>query len=367
MAKSFKLRITRVITTTLQSCRSKDSSTLPEDPVPSFSRLSPGNLKYTAVNFPVSKDQNHQSSFKGHVSSTFITAGCGWASKPAATITSEEDCTRSEPQEFKWNKDEKWHVVAKIYKEKTPRRKIYNSSASGGSEDDDLTFVAPCALPLPRTSAAEKKIRRGKKKKNVPSRLRISTSSADSGCFSSEGGVIVGDERDEEETETLVSSSISISTDSSSEFNSRLHPIQETPFTPKPQRRNKRRVSKTSKHGISRPSVSAADGEIPARLSMFKKLIPCTLDGKVKESFAIVKRSKDPYEDFKNSMMEMILEKQIFEEKDLEQLLQCFLSLNSRNYHGIIVQAFSEIWEAIFFPGSKASSGYRRRVSGGAN
>ncbi|CAI9753013.1 unnamed protein product [Fraxinus pennsylvanica] len=366
MAKSFKLRITRVITTTLQSCRSKDPSTLPEDPVPSFSRLSPGNPNFTAVNLPLSKDQNHRPSFKSNVSSTFLAAGCGWASKPDATITSDEDCTRSEPQEFKWQKEEKWHVVAKIYEEKAPRQKVYNSSVSGGSDDDDLTFAAPRALPPP--SAAEKKKRRGKKKKkNIPSRLRISTSSADSGWFSSEGGVSVGDERDEEETETLVSSSISFSTDSSSEFNPRLHPIQEAPFSPKPHRRNKRRVAKTSKRSISRPSVSAAEGEIPARLSMFKKMIPCSVDGKVKESFAIVKRSKDPYEDFKNSMMEMILEKQMFEEKDLEQLLQCFLSLNSSNYHGIIVQAFSEIWEEIFCPGSRPSSSYRRRVSGGAN
>ncbi|XP_022884389.1 transcription repressor OFP7-like [Olea europaea var. sylvestris] len=368
MAKSFKLRITRVITTTLQSCRSKDPSTLPEDPVPSLSRLSPGNPNFTVVNFPISKDQNHRPSFKSHVSSTFLSASCGWASKPGAKISSDEDCTRSEPQEFKWQEEEKWHVVAKIYEEKTPRQKIYNSAASGGSDDDDLTFAAPSSLLPPPLSAAEKKKRRGKKKKNnIPSRLRISTSSAESGWFSSEGGVSVGDERDEEETETLVCSSISFSTDSSSEFNPRLHPIQETPFTSKPHRRNKRRVAKTSKRSISRPSVSAADGEIPARLSMFKKLIPCSVDGKVKESFAIVKRSKDPYEDFKNSMTEMILEKQMFEENDLEQLLQCFLSLNSSNYHGIIVQAFSEIWEAIFCPGSRASSAYRRRVSGGAN
>lgn len=83
---------------------------------------------------------------------------------------------------------------------------------------------------------------------------------------------------------------------------------------------------------------------------MLKKLIPCTVDGKVKESFAVVKKSEDPYEDFKNSMMDMILEKQMFDEKDLEQLLQCFLSLNSRHYHGIIVQAFCEIWDTIFTP-----------------
>lgn len=82
---------------------------------------------------------------------------------------------------------------------------------------------------------------------------------------------------------------------------------------------------------------------------MFKKLIPCTVEGKVRDSFAIVKKSDDPYEDFKRSMIEMILEKQMFEEKDLEQLLQCFLSLNSRHYHGIIVEAFADIWEAMFF------------------
>ncbi|MCD7465623.1 hypothetical protein HAX54_001638 [Datura stramonium] len=54
-----------------------------------------------------------------------------------------------------------------------------------------------------------------------------------------------------------------------------------------------------------RSSVStSSDSELPARLSVFKKLIPCSVDGKVKESFAIVK-SQDPYEDFK-LMMEMI-------------------------------------------------------------
>lgn len=74
------------------------------------------------------------------------------------------------------------------------------------------------------------------------------------------------------------------------------------------------------------------------------------MEGKVKESFAIVKKSEDPYEDFKSSMMEMILEKKIFEKNDLEQLLQCFLSLNAKNCHGVIVEAFSEIWETLFSP-----------------
>nr|GMD49953.1 transcription repressor OFP7-like [Ipomoea batatas] len=129
----------------------------------------------------------------------------------------------------------------------------------------------------------------------------------------------------------------------------------------------------TPRRKISNSSLSspASESEMPARLSVFKKLIPCSLEGKVKESFAMVKRSKDPYEDFKGSMVEMILEKQMFEKQDLEQLLQCFLSLNTRQYHGIIVEVFSEIWEALFCTnnnssdenseGSRMSAGNRRK------
>lgn len=95
---------------------------------------------------------------------------------------------------------------------------------------------------------------------------------------------------------------------------------------------------------------SATECESPARLSAFKMLIPWAVEGKVKESLAVVKRSEDPYEDFKRSMMDMICEKQMFEERELEQLLQCFLSLNSREHHGAIVEAFSEIWNALFSP-----------------
>ncbi|KAI3462503.1 hypothetical protein Pfo_019166 [Paulownia fortunei] len=237
MAKRFKLRICRVIATTLQSCRSKDPSNLPQDPVPSFSPLS----KFSTLHFSLPKDQTHNPAFNHHVSSAFI-----------SILPSDEGLAGSQPPQFKWQKEEKWHVVAKIHQQTRPRLKIYNSSASCDNSDvDDLTFAQP-APP----SSAEKNRRRGKKKKNVPSRLRLSTSSADSGWFSSEGGG-AGDEIEEEETETLVSSSISLSPDSSSEFNphSQLQPIRETqPFTTNlPHRRSKRRVSKRTKRGVLRP------------------------------------------------------------------------------------------------------------------
>ncbi|CAL5215144.1 unnamed protein product [Lathyrus oleraceus] len=72
------------------------------------------------------------------------------------------------------------------------------------------------------------------------------------------------------------------------------------------------------------------------------------LNGKVKDTFAVVKRSSDPYSDFRTSMVEMIVEKQIFSPSDLENLLQCFLSLNSYHHHKIIVEVYTEIWEALF-------------------
>ncbi|XP_010420776.1 PREDICTED: transcription repressor OFP8 [Camelina sativa] len=68
------------------------------------------------------------------------------------------------------------------------------------------------------------------------------------------------------------------------------------------------------------------------------------------ESFAVVKKSKDPYEDFRTSMVEMIVERQIFAAAELQKLLQCFLSLNSRQHHKVIVQVFLEIYATLFSP-----------------
>ncbi|GMP45034.1 hypothetical protein CsSME_00013716 [Camellia sinensis var. sinensis] len=65
------------------------------------------------------------------------------------------------------------------------------------------------------------------------------------------------------------------------------------------------------------------------RKKRMKKLLPSfPVKGKVKDSFAVVMESVDPYEDFKASMMEMILVKQLPEARDFEQLLECFLSVN---------------------------------------
>ncbi|MCL7044770.1 hypothetical protein MKW94_005156 [Papaver nudicaule] len=64
----------------------------------------------------------------------------------------------------------------------------------------------------------------------------------------------------------------------------------------------------------------------------------------VSDSFAVVKSSFDPQRDFRESMVEMVLENNIRASSDLEELLACYLSLNSNEYHDIIVQAFEQIW-----------------------
>ncbi|KAK4274909.1 hypothetical protein QN277_018070 [Acacia crassicarpa] len=62
------------------------------------------------------------------------------------------------------------------------------------------------------------------------------------------------------------------------------------------------------------------------------------------EGFAVVKSSIDPQRDFKESMVEMIREKNIWSSEDLEDLLACYLSLNSREYHELIIKAFEQTW-----------------------
>ncbi|KAF7144704.1 hypothetical protein RHSIM_Rhsim04G0122500 [Rhododendron simsii] len=64
----------------------------------------------------------------------------------------------------------------------------------------------------------------------------------------------------------------------------------------------------------------------------------------VSESFAVVKSSADPRWDFRESMVEMIVENNLRASKDLEDLLACYLQLNSDEYHEVIIKVFKQIW-----------------------
>ncbi|XP_044506887.1 transcription repressor OFP8-like [Mangifera indica] len=102
--------------------------------------------------------------------------------------------------------------------------------------------------------------------------------------------------------------------------------------------------SSTSFSFNAETSTCTEDSEIemdPTKPSQLPS--PCP---KMVDSIAVVKESKDPYQDFRQSMLLMIMEKEIYNKDDLQQLLKCFLRLNSPCHHDVIVRAFTEIWNA---------------------
>ncbi|GJN19978.1 hypothetical protein PR202_gb07299 [Eleusine coracana subsp. coracana] len=70
--------------------------------------------------------------------------------------------------------------------------------------------------------------------------------------------------------------------------------------------------------------------------------------GAWRRAWAVVKESADPLGDFRRSMLQMIVEKEIMGDDELRELLLRFLSLNSPQHHHLILRAFAEIWEELF-------------------
>ncbi|PHT84793.1 Transcription repressor OFP6 [Capsicum annuum] len=223
------------------------------------------------------------------------------------------------------------HYSAYIFrKDHNLAHKTYNSPSSEYSDHDNNNM---------------------RRRRSRNSKLNMSFSSADSGWlnFTSE----CDDEKPNDETESFI---FSPSFESSFDVDYPMDPLTGTMNRTKKNnnakvRRLKRYLSNSFKDSVTKASV-------------VERLMPsCMADGKVNESFAIVKKSADPYDDFKRSMMEMILEKEMFEAKDLEQLLLCFLSLNSRHYHAVIVEAFTEIWEELFDKSFEVSGSKDPKIS----
>ncbi|XVF63891.1 hypothetical protein PTKIN_Ptkin09bG0122900 [Pterospermum kingtungense] len=341
MAKRFKLKFSRLILV-FQLCRSKKASNLAETPVPIIHRLFPVNPKSLDIsyrNLPVPPPSTPDYSFiKRHLSPKIASIGCGCQARSCTQYLSPDVSFKS-PEDYSWKKKEatRLRVVAKAHVPKL-QRKSYEASVSDHCNGDIASaFGSKCKVD-----------RKGKKMEKA--KAIASVSSRDSGCFSSEGA-------ENEETEALISTSISFSDDSSFELDQSV--VENISYqgsymkTKKNKMKRLRSLGSRTYRGSSKPNVlktktgalSSENIETPARGSMLQET---TVTPGMRESVAVVKKSEDPYEDFKRSMLEMILEKQMFESKELEQLLQCFLSLNSRQYHGIIVEAFNEIWEALF-------------------
>lgn len=82
------------------------------------------------------------------------------------------------------------------------------------------------------------------------------------------------------------------------------------------------------------------------KAKMKKKMKVLQLDDKAADlgSFAVVKSSRNPRQDFRDSMLEMIMEKRIRTPEELEELLACYLTLNADEYHDLIIKVFRQVW-----------------------
>jgi uncharacterized protein (TIGR01568 family) len=54
--------------------------------------------------------------------------------------------------------------------------------------------------------------------------------------------------------------------------------------------------------------------------------------------------STAPYEDFRESMVAMVTEREMYAWEDLNALLHQFLALNSPRHHPLILGAFADPW-----------------------
>ncbi|KAL0352936.1 UNVERIFIED_CONTAM: Transcription repressor OFP8 [Sesamum angustifolium] len=61
------------------------------------------------------------------------------------------------------------------------------------------------------------------------------------------------------------------------------------------------------------------------------------------DSFAVVKSSFNPQQDFRNSMVEMIRAKRIRRLEELQELLACYLTRNHDGHHELIIKVFQEV------------------------
>uniref|UniRef100_A0A7N0VBA9 Transcription repressor n=1 Tax=Kalanchoe fedtschenkoi TaxID=63787 RepID=A0A7N0VBA9_KALFE len=61
------------------------------------------------------------------------------------------------------------------------------------------------------------------------------------------------------------------------------------------------------------------------------------------DSIAVEKQSVNPYSDFQQSILQMIFQRRIDSKSDLQELLNCFVQLNTPLHHQTIIKAFIDL------------------------
>lgn len=284
MANNKRFKLKITIMPLFQLCRSKRLSKFPGNPVPAIYRLSPVNPKAFDIAFP---------------------------NQPAPPPSSPEINSR-------------------------PPRTYNKQHRRSYADFPDSVF---CESNFCKIGSD-----RGKKVKSSGGGRRISTTTTTATASSRRSNFQIDND---EESESLISCLTSFSDEFFHESVCERSEISRQVISTSSRKKIQRQRfqgSEKNRETIATKTKTATATETSSAAPMRRH----TVEGKVKESFAVVKRSKDPHEDFKKSMLEMIIEMEMFEAKELEQLLQSFLTLNSRCHHAVIARAFMEIWQELF-------------------
>ena len=105
---------------------------------------------------------------------------------------------------------------------------------------------------------------------------------------------------------------------------------------------------KRTKQRRSKQVASVPDASPPPPALVPSPSPPASAPAAKQRVAVVVESSYDPYNDFRESMIEMIVDQDIQETGDLEELLQCYLSLNEAEYHNVIVDVFTDVWHELF-------------------
>uniref|UniRef100_A0A0E0L688 Transcription repressor n=1 Tax=Oryza punctata TaxID=4537 RepID=A0A0E0L688_ORYPU len=211
--------------------------------------------------------------------------------------------------------------------------------------------VGAAVMPSPVASAKDvKAVIRSKARSGKPRSPSYSCSSStvtddELPPFSSSDGD--GGEGAETRSSTLFSS-LSISSDSTSDFynstgGSKRH--HKNPPRRVPRRAPPRGANAADEVAASKPHEDKKDG---AKKADDKHGGGGVVGVAAAGSMAVVKRSHNPYADFRSSMVEMVVERRICGADAMADLLVSYLSLNSRRHHPAILAAFEDVWEAVF-------------------
>ncbi|GMI71975.1 hypothetical protein HRI_000866800 [Hibiscus trionum] len=127
--------------------------------------------------------------------------------------------------------------------------------------------------------------------------------------------------------------------------------VKEERITVKETKKKKKNITGVRKLTVNSPGVRLrvnspriSSRRIQLAAGHGRKSTSSSSSSSLSGSLAVVKSSSDPQRDFRESMVEMIMENNIRGSKDMEDLLAYYLCLNSDEYHDVIVKVFKQIW-----------------------